>query len=93
MRVSTIRSAAASVFESSGLVVSGCTTGRCWSSVTVPVALTLTVKTMSPVAAATASVPWRPSTTPEAMRNRNTLLPVATSSSPESASLVFKLSA
>ncbi|MCY1234158.1 hypothetical protein D9M72_467320 [compost metagenome] len=93
VRVSTIRSAAASVFESSGLAAFGCTIARCWSSVTVPVALTLTVNTTSPVADAAASVPSRPSTTPEALRNRNTLLPVATSSSPESAPLVFRLSA
>ena len=79
VRVSVTRLAAASVTESSGLVVLECFTARTWSSVTMPAALTLTVKTIAPPA-----LPARPTTcTPS--RYSSTLAPVAVSSRPESA--------
>ncbi|MCY1234157.1 hypothetical protein D9M72_467310 [compost metagenome] len=87
VRVSTIRSAAASVFESSGLAMFGCTIARCWSSVTVPVALTLTVKTSAPLVAV------RPSTTPPAVRVNTTLWLVRVSTRPEATPTLLTLSA
>ncbi|MNV77641.1 hypothetical protein D3C71_1710830 [compost metagenome] len=87
VRVSTIRSAAASVFESSGLVASGCTTARCWSSVTRPAAFTLTVKTTNPLPAV------RPSTTPPAVRVKTTLWLLSVSTRPEATPALLTLSA
>ncbi|MNY44233.1 hypothetical protein D3C86_1792410 [compost metagenome] len=86
VRVSTTRSAAASVFESSGLVVSGCTTARSWSSVTRPAASTLTVKTSAPLMAV------RPSTTP-ALTVSTTLWFVRVSTRPEATLALLTLSA
>ncbi|MNL45621.1 hypothetical protein D3C87_1682820 [compost metagenome] len=86
VRVSTIRSAAESVFESSGLVASGCTTARCWSSVTRPAASTLTVKTSAPLMAV------RPSTKP-ALTVSTTLWFVRVSTRPEATPALLTLSA
>ena len=63
---------------SSGLVASGCTTARCWSSVTTPATLTLTANTSASVVAV------RPCTTPPTS-DRSTFSPVAVSIRPESA--------
>ncbi|MNG13115.1 hypothetical protein D3C84_967730 [compost metagenome] len=74
--VSVTRLSEVRLVESSGLVASGCTTARIWSSVTLPVAATLTVNTSRlPVAV-------RPSTTVP-LSDRFTASPEAVSISPE----------
>ena len=80
--VSVTRSAAASVFASLGSVV-GCTTARCWSSVSAPVAAsTLTTNTtVEPASAAFASAPALPTTVSPTL-NRNTPWFVAVSTRP-----------
>ncbi|MNG12458.1 hypothetical protein D3C84_960710 [compost metagenome] len=74
--VSVTRLSEVNVFESSGLVASGCTTARSWSSVTSPLAATLTVNTSALLVAV------RPSTTAP-LSDRFTAWPVAVSVSPE----------
>ncbi|MNQ96608.1 hypothetical protein D3C85_1122230 [compost metagenome] len=74
--VSVTRLSEVRLVESSGLVVSGCTTARIWSSVTTPLAATLTVNTSR------LSVAVRPSTTVP-LSDRFTASPVAVSVSPE----------
>ncbi|MNP77315.1 hypothetical protein D3C76_1747200 [compost metagenome] len=64
------------VFESSGLLVSGCTMARSWSRVTEPLLATLTVNTRRLV------VVVRPSTTVP-LSDRLTASPVAVSVRPE----------
>ncbi|MNY11509.1 hypothetical protein D3C86_1445410 [compost metagenome] len=74
--VSVTRLSEVNDFESSGLFGSECTTARSWSSVTLPLAATLTVNTSRlPVAV-------RPSTT-EPLSDRFTAWPDAVSVSPE----------
>ncbi|MNE97341.1 hypothetical protein D3C80_1956710 [compost metagenome] len=74
--VSVTRLSEVRLVESSGLVGSGCTTARSWSSVTLPSAATLTVNTSwLPVAV-------RPSTTVP-LSDRLTASPEAVSVSPE----------
>ncbi|MOA22806.1 hypothetical protein D3C78_1433920 [compost metagenome] len=74
--VNVTRLSAARLFESSGLVASGCTTARIWSSVTSPLAATLTVNTSSLLVAV------RPWTTP-LTSDRFTAWFVSVSTSPE----------
>ncbi|MNR00527.1 hypothetical protein D3C85_1163010 [compost metagenome] len=74
--VSVTRLSEVNVFESSGLFGSGCTTARIWSSVTLPLAATLTVNTSRLVRAV------RPSTTAP-LSDRFTASPEAVSVSPE----------
>ncbi|MNR38599.1 hypothetical protein D3C85_1567140 [compost metagenome] len=74
--VSVTRLSEVNDFESSGLFASGCTTARIWSSVTTPLAATLTVNTSK------LSVAVRPSTTVP-LSDRFTAWPVAVSVNPE----------
>ncbi|MNR19151.1 hypothetical protein D3C85_1359190 [compost metagenome] len=74
--ISVTRLSEVRLVESSGLVVLVCTTARIWSSVTLPVAATLTVNTSWLVRAV------RPSTTVP-LSDRFTTSPVAVSISPE----------
>ncbi|MNE74827.1 hypothetical protein D3C80_1709350 [compost metagenome] len=74
--VSVTRSSEVRLVESSGSVVSGCTTARSWSRVTSPLAATLTVNTSALLVAV------RPSTTAP-LSDRLTASPLAVSVSPE----------
>ncbi|MOA35689.1 hypothetical protein D3C78_1571590 [compost metagenome] len=74
--ISVTRLSEVRLVESSGLVVLVCTTARIWSSVTLPVAATLTVNTSRSLVAV------RPSTTVP-LSDRFTASPVAVSISPE----------
>ncbi|MNZ51936.1 hypothetical protein D3C78_697680 [compost metagenome] len=74
--VKVTRLSAVRVFESSGLLVSGCTMARSWSRVTSPLLATLTVNTRRLVVAV------RPSTTVP-LSDRLTASPVAVSVRPE----------
>ncbi|MOA23488.1 hypothetical protein D3C78_1441110 [compost metagenome] len=74
--VSVTRLSEVRLVESSGLLGSGCTTARSWSSVTLPSAATLTVNTSRLLRAV------RPSTTVP-LSDRFTAWPEAVSVSPE----------